>query len=48
MFAALRSKKYSYLTDDNNEKNQSKLRQKKVTQKCVIKWKLNFKNIKIV
>ena len=40
-FAALRAKKCSYLTDNNDE-------DKKVTKKCVVERKLKFEDYNIV
>ena len=42
-FVWLRAKAYSYLKDNNDEDEKAK-----GTKKCVIKKKLNFKNIKTV
>ena len=38
-FTALKSKTYSYLTDDNNKKKHQK------TRKCVIKQKFKFEKL---
>ena len=40
-FAALKPKKYSYLTDDSDENKKAK-----DTKKCLIKRKLNFSGYK--